>query len=120
MAQAVSLFQKEMRDTIKMANDLQRKMKDFYKELKDEISQINTGPEQIEDPIVEKKKLTVIGDVSATGKYYAGDVSSDNWNSSFTFANSNSALILGDLTNLATNSGKWDSTWTVVYPSSAN
>ena len=38
MYKAVSLFQKEMRDTIKMVNDIQRKMKDFYKELKDEMA----------------------------------------------------------------------------------
>jgi hypothetical protein len=62
MFKAVSLFQKEMRDTIKMANELQKKMKEFYKELKEEITTINTGPEQIEDDPLEKKNMTVIGD----------------------------------------------------------
>ncbi len=35
--QSVSSFQKEMKDGVKMLYDLQKKMKDFYKELRSEI-----------------------------------------------------------------------------------
>jgi len=43
MYMAVSTFQKEIRDSIKMVYEIQKKMKDFYKELKAELSEINTG-----------------------------------------------------------------------------
>lgn len=58
MYQSVAMFQKEMRDTIKMAYELQRKMKDFYKELKEELAEINAGEETEED----NDHYTVIGD----------------------------------------------------------
>lgn len=45
MYMAVSTFQKEIRDSIKMLYDIQKRMKDFYKELKLELSEINTGDE---------------------------------------------------------------------------
>lgn len=60
MYKSVALFQKELRDTIKMAYDLQKKMKEFYKELKDEVPEINTGLEQIEDE--DNDTFTIIGD----------------------------------------------------------
>lgn len=50
MYQSVAMFQKEMRDSVKMAYDLQKKMKDFYKSMRDEMKDdkdMNTGPEQI-------------------------------------------------------------------------
>ena len=53
------------------------------------------------------EKLSVIGNISASGIVYANLGNSDNWNSSYTFTNSNSALILGDLTVVATNSAYW-------------
>jgi len=53
------------------------------------------------------EKLSVIGNISASGIVYANLGNSNNWNSSYTFANSNSALILGDLTVVATNSAYW-------------
>ena len=53
------------------------------------------------------EKLSVIGNISASGIIYANLGNSDNWNSSYTFSNSNSALILGDLTVVATNSAYW-------------
>jgi len=59
MYQSVAMFQKEMRDTIKMTYDIQRKMKDFYKELKAELQEINAGEEEI---IEEDDNYTVIGD----------------------------------------------------------
>lgn len=59
MYQSVAMFQKEMRDTIKMVYDLQRKMKEFYKELKEELSEINAGEQQ---EIAETKGQTIIGD----------------------------------------------------------
>ncbi len=58
MYQAVAMFQKEMRETIKMAYELQRKMKDFYKELKQELTEINSG-EELE---IDEEHYTVIGD----------------------------------------------------------
>lgn len=59
MYQSVALFQKELRDSIKMAYDLQKKMKDFYKELKAELQEIDTG-EEIEPQ--QDDKYTIIGD----------------------------------------------------------
>jgi len=64
MYKSVALFQKEMRDTIKMANELQRKMKDFYKELKKELEELNKGDEVEENETIAKDgdKLNLIGD----------------------------------------------------------
>jgi hypothetical protein len=45
---------------------------------------------------------------------------SANWNSAYTYVNSNSALIEGDLTNIATTSGTWNSTWTYSTTYSAS
>jgi hypothetical protein len=59
MYQSVALFQKEMRDTVKLAYELQRKMKDFYKELKSELAEINAGEEDIID---EEDNYTIVGD----------------------------------------------------------
>jgi hypothetical protein len=51
--------QKEMRETIKTAHDLLNfKMKQFYQELKEELSNINTGDELQEDG----ETLNIIGD----------------------------------------------------------
>jgi hypothetical protein len=46
MYMAVSTFQKEIRDSIKMLYDIQKRMKDFYKELKNELSEINIGGDE--------------------------------------------------------------------------
>lgn len=63
MYKSVALFQKEMRDTIKMANELQRKMKDFYKELKKELEELNKGDDvEEEQTIAESDQLNLIGD----------------------------------------------------------
>ena len=63
MYKSVALFQKEMRDTIKMANELQRKMKDFYKELKKELEELNKGDDvEEEQTIAEDEQLNLIGD----------------------------------------------------------
>ena len=62
MYQAVAMFQKEMRDTIKMTYDLQKKMKDFYKELKNELPEINAGQEEIQEEVEEEDNYTIIGD----------------------------------------------------------
>jgi len=59
MYQSVALFQKELRDSIKMAYDLQKKMKDFYKELKAELQVIDTG-EKITPQ--EDDKYTIVSD----------------------------------------------------------
>jgi len=42
MYQSVGILQKEIRDSIKMLYDIQKKMKDFYKEIKEELAEINT------------------------------------------------------------------------------
>jgi hypothetical protein len=42
MYQSIGVLQKEIRDSIKMLYDIQKKMKDFYKEIKEELSEINT------------------------------------------------------------------------------
>jgi len=60
MYQSVAMFQKEMRDTIKMTYDLQKKMKEFYKELKEELVDINQGEEESE--ISDEDNYTIIGD----------------------------------------------------------
>jgi len=46
MHKAVSQYQKEIRDSIKMYYDIQKKMKDFYKNFKDEIPNINSGNDE--------------------------------------------------------------------------
>ena len=63
MYQSVAMFQKEMRETIKSTYDLQKKMKDFYKSLSDEIKAqaLNSGPEQTEES-KSSENLTIIGD----------------------------------------------------------
>lgn len=60
MFQSVTMFQKEMRETIKMAYDLQIKMKDFYKNLKGELEELNKG-DDLEDKLVVGE-MNVIGD----------------------------------------------------------
>jgi len=57
---AVSSFQKEMRDSIKTLNDIKGKMKEFYKGLKEELSDINTGGDIIEETIKEEDELNLI------------------------------------------------------------
>jgi len=62
MYQAVAMFQKEMRDTIKMTYDIQKKMKDFYKELKNELPEINGGEQEIQEEETIEDEYTIIGD----------------------------------------------------------
>jgi hypothetical protein len=59
MYEAVGTFQKEIRDSIKMLYDIQKRMKDFYKELKDELSSINTGEEKAPE-IEQSDKIKII------------------------------------------------------------
>lgn len=59
MYQSVGIFQKEIRDSIKMLYDIQKKMKDFYKDIKKEMSELNAGGE--ED---QKKEIQDVEDVS--------------------------------------------------------
>jgi hypothetical protein len=59
MYEAVGTFQKEIRDSIKMLYDIQKRMKDFYKELKDELSSINTGEEQVHE-VEQTDKIKII------------------------------------------------------------
>jgi len=49
---SVSLFQKEIRDSIKMLYDINIKMKNFYKDVREEIKDINKGGD-VEDNIQE-------------------------------------------------------------------
>jgi len=58
--QSVSSFQKEMKDGVKMLYDLQKNMKEFYRELRSEINDkevMNQGVELISDP---KENLRVV------------------------------------------------------------
>lgn len=55
MYQAVGTFQKEIRDSIKMLYDIQKKMKDFYKDIREELSSINTGD-------IEQEQETISSD----------------------------------------------------------
>lgn len=57
MYQSVSSFQKEIRDSIKMLYDLQKKIKESYKDIKNELSSINSGEKEIEDVKTEKVRL---------------------------------------------------------------
>jgi hypothetical protein len=59
MYQSVGIFQKEIRDSIKMLYDIQKRMKDFYKDIKKEMSELNMGGE--ED---EKKDIQDVEDLS--------------------------------------------------------
>jgi hypothetical protein len=65
MFQSVTMFQKEMRDTIKMTYDLQIKMKDFYKNLKGELDELNKG-EDLEDNL--GVSMNIIGDPKELNK----------------------------------------------------
>lgn len=49
MYQAVGNFQKEIRDSVKMLYDIQKKMKDFYKDIRNELKDINTGGDKEEE-----------------------------------------------------------------------
>lgn len=46
---AVSLFQREMKEGINMLYKLQKSMKDFFKDLKGELNEINIGEPEIAD-----------------------------------------------------------------------
>ena len=48
MYQSVGIFQKEIRDSIKMLYDIQKRMKDFYKDIKKEMAELNPGGEEEE------------------------------------------------------------------------
>ena len=52
MYQAVGNFQKEIRDSVKMLYDIQKKMKDFYKDIRNELTEINAG-EDTEDEVTD-------------------------------------------------------------------
>lgn len=47
--QAVSLFQREMKEGINMLYKLQKSMKDFFKDLKSELKEINVGSAEVND-----------------------------------------------------------------------
>lgn len=70
MYQAVGTFQKEIRDSIKMLYDIQKKMKDFYKDIKEEMSQLNKGNEMEDDNIddVETDETYHIVDIKSLNK----------------------------------------------------
>lgn len=60
MYEAVGTSQKEIRETIKMLYDTQKRMKEFYKELKLELGEINTGNDKNEEqPDLKDEVLTV-------------------------------------------------------------
>jgi len=49
--QAVSLFQREMKEGIEMLYKLQKIMKEFFKDLKGELKEINVGETEINDKL---------------------------------------------------------------------
>lgn len=54
---SLSMIQKELRDTIKGSYELQKKMKEFYKGIRDELAEINTiDVEEVEDNYVETQE----------------------------------------------------------------
>jgi hypothetical protein len=55
---AVNAYQKEIRDSAKMINDLQAKMKSFYKELRDEYTHKEINEQQKVDEQKEQQQLT--------------------------------------------------------------
>ena len=55
MYQSVATFQKEIRDSIKMLYDIQKKMKEFYRDIKKEMSELNTG--NIEDEEIKSTEI---------------------------------------------------------------
>jgi len=46
--QAVSMFQREMKDCIETLYKLQKSMKEFFKDLKEELKEINIGDSEVE------------------------------------------------------------------------
>ena len=46
--QAVAMFQKEMKDCIETLYKLQKSMKEFFKDLKEELKEINVGDNEVE------------------------------------------------------------------------
>jgi hypothetical protein len=57
----IPMFQKELRDTIKMANELLHdRLKTFYRDLKNELEEINTGAKDNE--LDSNQNLTIVGD----------------------------------------------------------
>jgi len=53
--QAVSLFQREMKEGIQVLYKLQKDMKEFFKDLKSELKEINVGEHEIKDKYKELK-----------------------------------------------------------------
>lgn len=63
---SLGIIQKEIRDTIKLAYDIQKKMKDFYKDIKEELKELNKGDdveEDIEDVELGDEESYVIMDL---------------------------------------------------------
>jgi hypothetical protein len=67
MYQSVGIFQKEIRDSIKMLYDIQKKMKEFYRDIKKEMSELNTGGEE------DKKEIQDVKDLSDEETYHIVD-----------------------------------------------
>jgi len=65
------------------------------------------------------KDFTVVGDISATGTIWSSAGNSNNWNAAFTFANANTATVLGNLTNIENTSGNWNAGYTFANSYSA-
>ena len=57
MYQSMGAMQKEIRDSIKLLYDIQRKMKDFYKDVKKELTEINTLKQEEEGEDIDDAEL---------------------------------------------------------------
>ena len=90
----------------------------------DKLDLINIGTlksDLVSTSAVRTNTLSAVESVTTALIYNsAGDKVSEKWDAAYSYSSNTSALILGDLTNLATNSSRWDNTWTAVYPNSAN
>lgn len=71
---AVGAIQKEIRDSVKMLYDTQKKIKEFYKDIRAELSTINAGDQGEADTIQD----AVVSDVENTDDVYIIDFSKLN------------------------------------------
>ena len=62
MYESVSMFQKELRESINSLYNLEKKMKDFYKDFKNELGTINMGKDILSKEPQNNDTYTIIGD----------------------------------------------------------
>lgn len=75
---AVGAIQKEIRDSVKMLYDTQKKIKEFYKDIRAELSTLNVGRDNGENGEITEIKEAEISDDNATDDVYLLDLSKLN------------------------------------------